>query len=142
MRPDEIESMLRRVRAECAEFFIRASGPGGQNVNKVASAVELRLDVRRSPSIPAAVKTRLRLAAGRRMTAEGILIIKSDRFRSQEQNRDDARERLELLLRQAAVPPRRRIKTKPTRASQERRLQQKKERSAVKRERGGRPSEE
>ena len=140
MRSEDVEAMLQALRGEVAESFIRASGPGGQNVNKVASAVELRLDVRGSPSIPAPVKARLRLAAGRRLTADGVLVIKADRFRSQDQNREDARERLEVLVRQAALPPRKRIRTRPTLASKERRLQSKKERGAVKRQRRDRPA--
>jgi ribosome-associated protein len=118
--------------AEIEEDFILASGPGGQNVNKVASAVELRFDVRRSPSLTDAVATRLMRIAGRRLTKEGVLVIRADRFRSQEQNRDDARERLIELIRAAAEPPKPRIKTRPTRAAKERRMDRKKQRGLVK----------
>src|SRR5215475_15405200 len=89
---------------ELEEHFIRASGPGGQNVNKLSSAVQLRFDVRRSPSLPEGVRARLEQLAGRRLTREGVLVINAQRYRTQERNRDEARERLEDLIR-AAVPP-------------------------------------
>ena len=112
--------------------FIRASGPGGQNVNKVATAVLLRFDVLRSPSLPQATKQRLIRLAGRRMTSDGTLVIKADRYRTQERNRQDARDRLFQLIRKASEKPKHRIKTRPTAASRERRLAGKQHRSRKK----------
>ena len=120
---------------ELEESFIRASGPGGQHVNRVATAVELRFDVDASPGLSAAVRARLKRLAGNRMTNNGVLVIKAERFRSQERNRDDARERLIALIRQAAVEPRPRIKTRPSKAAKERRLRDKKERGETKKRR-------
>ncbi len=111
--------------AELEEKFIRSSGPGGQNVNKVATAVQLRFDVDRSPSLPAAVRARLKLIAKRYLTASGELIIEAASHRSQARNRTDARERLAALIRQAAARPKTRRATKPTRASRKRRMQAK-----------------
>jgi ribosome-associated protein len=123
---------------ELEERFVRASGPGGQNVNKVSTAVELRFDVLGSPSLPEGVRVRLARLAGRKLSDEGILIIRADRFRTQERNREDARERLAELVLKATVVPKRRVPTKPSRASKARRRDDKKKRGHVKRLRGSR----
>jgi len=122
--------------------FVRSSGPGGQNVNKVSTSVQLRLNVKDSPSLPEEVKARLVKLARNRMTSEGVLMIEAKRSRTQEHNRQDAIDRLTALLQQAAEPPRPRMKTRPTMASKLHRLEKKKHHSEVKRLRGKIISEE
>ena len=136
----DIDDTLSIDDRELEERFIRASGPGGQNVNKVSTAVELRFDVRHSGSLPLAVRDRLAKLAGRRITDEGVLVIRAERFRTQERNRDDARQRLVELVKEAMHVPKRRIATKPSRAARARRVDSKVKRGGVKKLRQSRPS--
>jgi len=126
--------------AELSESFVRSSGPGGQNVNKVSSAVQLRFDVRHSPSLPNDVAVRLMRLAGKRLTKEGVIVIIAQQHRTQERNRADARERLFALIRQAAVRPVPRRATKVPKAQKRKRIEGKKHRSAIKSLRRGKPS--
>jgi ribosome-associated protein len=132
----QVTDTLAIPDAELDERFVRASGPGGQNVNKVATAVELRFDVARSTVLGDDVKTRLAALAGARLTTDGVLLIDARRHRTQAQNREDARARLSELIRQALVRPKRRRKTRPSKASVQRRIEGKKRRADTKRARG------
>lgn len=133
----QVTEQISIDESELRERYIRASGPGGQRVNKVATAVQLRFDVARSPSLPPEVRERLRRLAGRRLTADGVLVIEAQRFRARERNREDALERLLRLIRRAAEPAKPRRKTRPPAAARERRLDEKRRQSARKRLRGG-----
>lgn len=124
---------------EIEERFVRSSGPGGQNVNKLSTAVQLRFDLMNSPNLPDGMKSRAAKLAGQKLTRDGVVVISADRFRTQERNRDDALARLLDLLREAAVVPKVRRKTRPTLASKKRRIEGKKHRSKIK-DRRGRPS--
>jgi ribosome-associated protein len=126
--------------SELSESFVRASGPGGQNVNKVSSAVQLRFDVRRSSSLPNDVAVRLMRLAGKRLTKEGVIVIVAQAHRDQTRNRNEARERLFDLIRRAAVKPKPRRPTKVPKAAKRQRLETKRHRSGIKAMRGGKPS--
>jgi ribosome-associated protein len=134
--PLEITPGIVIEDAELEERFVRASGPGGQNVNKVSTAVQLRFDPGRSPALSGEVRERLRVLAGSRMTNEGVLVIDAREHRTQSQNRDEARERLTDLIRRALVRPKRRKKTRPGPAAKQRRIDTKKRRGAIKSGRG------
>ncbi len=128
----EVTASITIPDDELIERFVRASGPGGQNVNKVSSAVELRFDAAQSPTLPDAVRARLLARRDRRITMEGVIVISAQRFRTQDRNREDARERLAALIVAATKVPKKRIPTRPTKGSKEKRLTGKRERSQVK----------
>lgn len=134
-----ISRHLALPESELVERFLRADGPGGQHVNRTESAVELRFDVARSPSLPEPLRERLLARRDRRQTADGVLVIQARRFRDQARNRDDARERLVEIIRSALVVPKKRVATKPTRASKERRLAGKQQRGKLKQLRSKKP---
>lgn len=131
-----VNNQIELDEREIQEDFVRASGPGGQNVNKVSTAVQLRFDVARSPSLPEPVRARLIALAGRRLTQDGILILSAERYRSQRRNRDDALERLLALIREACETDTPRRPTRPTLASRKRRLDSKQRRGETKKLRG------
>ena len=134
-----VNAQIELDEREIQEDFVRASGPGGQNVNKVSTAVQLRFDVARSPSLPDPVRARLIALAGRRVTQEGVLIIEAERYRSQRRNRDDALERLIELIREACEVEKPRRPTRPTLASKKRRLDSKQRRGKTKKLRTVKP---
>jgi ribosome-associated protein len=134
-----VNAQIELDEREIQEDFVRASGPGGQNVNKVSTAVQLRFDVTRSPSLPEWVRARLMTLAGRRLTQDGVLILSADRYRSQRRNRDDALERLIELIREACEVETPRRPTRPTLASKKRRLEGKQRRGETKKLRGVKP---
>ena len=133
----EVTPTLAIPDDELVERFVRSSGPGGQNVNKVSSAVELRFDAARSPSLPEDVRARVLARRDRRITADGVVVISAQRHRTQDRNREDARERLAELVRQATIVAKPRVPTRPTKASRVRRVEAKKQRAKVKQGRSG-----
>ena len=135
-----INDQISIDESELEESFVRSSGPGGQNVNKLSTAVQLRFDVRHSPSLPNDVALRLMRLAGRRMTKDGVLVLIAQNHRTQERNRAEAQDRLVALIQEAAIRPTVRRATKPTKASKERRIEGKKRRSGIKKMRQGKPS--
>ncbi|MEO8811239.1 MAG: alternative ribosome rescue aminoacyl-tRNA hydrolase ArfB [Rhodanobacter sp.] len=137
-----VSHAIHLPESELVERFLRADGPGGQHVNRTESAVELRFDAANSPSLPDEVRTRLLERRDRRLTADGVLVIQGRRFREQARNRDDVRERLVELIRTVLKPPKKRIATRPTRASRERRLVAKKQRGKIKQVRSRKPDAE
>jgi ribosome-associated protein len=128
----KISSQVTIEENELIFSFIRSSGPGGQNINKVATAVQLRLDVAHSPSLTEEVKSRLTRLAGRRMTVDGTFLIEAKRYRTQEQNKEDAIGRLVKLIQKAVIKPKKRIQTRPSRSSKEKRLKEKKRKGEIK----------
>src|SRR5690348_10076353 len=134
-----ISRTLSLPESELVERFLRADGPGGQHVNRTESAVELRFDVVNSPSLPEEIRARLLARRDRRLTGEGVLVIQARRFRDQARNRDDVRERLAEIIRAVLVPPKKRVATRPTRASKERRLAGKQQRGKIKQARSRKP---
>jgi len=134
----DIEPGLVIPDEELIERFVRSSGPGGQNVNKVATAVELRFDIAASPSLPEPVRERLLARRDRRVTDEGVLVLSAQRFRTQDRNREDARERLRAFIESGLRAPKPRIATRPSRAAKQRRLDEKRGRSTIKRDRAKR----
>lgn len=137
-----VTDAIRLAEHELEFHYVASAGPGGQNVNRVATAAHLRFDAANSPSLPDDVKRRLRSVAGRRLTPSGTLVIKAQRYRSQERNRDDAVERLTSLLRRAAEPPNSRRATRPSQAAEARRLDEKRRRGGVKKTRAPSPDED
>ncbi|MGN6655546.1 MAG: alternative ribosome rescue aminoacyl-tRNA hydrolase ArfB [Rhodanobacter sp.] len=134
-----VSRTIHLPESELLERFLRADGPGGQHVNRTESAVELRFDVAGSTSLPEEVRARLLARRDRRLTAEGVLVIQGRRFRDQGRNRDDVRERLAELIRGVLQPPKKRVATRPTRASKERRLAGKQQRARIKQTRSRKP---
>jgi ribosome-associated protein len=138
----DVTASIRIPEEELRFHSVRASGPGGQNINKVSTAIQLRFDVRRSSSLPAEVRRRLEKLAGRRMTSEGILVLDARRFRTREKNRADALARLRQLIIRASMRPKRRKQTRPTKSSMEKRLKRKRRKGERKMQRTARYSEE